>query len=385
MATYNLRRFSHSETLRTIQRERLLSFLMPFNAYFAARGTVLPASGSSDALNYDALASVLVSPDTDTPTDLANALYFIHEMSTPEGMDSLLDAAQGDGLALDNMDHQAPADIAVQVWLQNRDLLERKHAEQFLTSKRSFEYYQTEASPLPKFKKPTAATLKAMEQELDDWFENKKRGRGARVFVFVKDDGAWFLVRHGDPFRREGAMDGAKSSSVLYRPEKFDVVVYDPRIGEIRINAASKGEKDLYRSKFGKHLFGDEGFFPGQEKYTLEPLRSDGAASLECVDVDGVDWVKLKEIHYYWGGAHGEIEVRKADDVFAALEKRGRAMPEKPKIIRAGFQVKFTDSKTPRAITIKPPYAAQYTRDSDSAALEEWLTKRGFVLNGQAK
>jgi len=384
MATYNLRRFSHSEALKTIDRGRLLTFLLPHKDYFSGRGMALPSKTGSDGLDYDALASILVSPDTDTPPELANALFFIHEMSTTEAMDSLLTAASESSLPLDSTGEQAPADIAMQVWLQDRDLLERKHAEQFLTSKRSFEYYQAEANPLPKFKKPSAATLKAMEKDLDDWFENKKRGRGARVFVFPKDDGVWFLVRHGDPFRREGAMDGTKSSSVLYRPEKFDVLAYDTKLGEIRMNAASKGEKDLYRKQFGKHLFDDEEFFPGQEKYTLEPLRADGADSLKCGDVDGLDWVKLKEVQYYWGGAHNEIEVRKADDIFAAMEKKGRSMPKKVKIIRASFQVKFTDAKTPRSMTVKPPYAAQYTRDSDSAAIEDWLTKRGFVLNGQA-
>lgn len=383
MATYNLRRFSHSEALKTIDRGHMLTFLLPYKDYFSGRGMALPSKTSSDGLDYDALASILVSPDTDTPPTLANALFFIHEMATPEGMDSLLDAAQSVGLSLDGSSKQTPADIAVQVWLQDRDILERKHAEQFLTSKRSFEYYQAEANPLPKFKKPSAATLKAMEKDLDEWFKNKKRGQGSRVFVFPKDDCVWFLVRHGDPFRREGAMDGTKSSSVLYRPEKFDVLAYDAKLGEIRMNAASKGEKDLYRKQFGKHLFGDEEFFPGQEKYTLEPLRADGADSLKCGDVDGLDWVKLKEVQYYWGGGHNEIEVRKADDIFAAMEKKGRSMPKKVKIIRASFQVKFTDSKTPRSMTVKPPYAAQYTRDSDSAAIEDWLTKRGFVLNGQ--
>jgi hypothetical protein len=385
MATYNLKRFARAEGLKAIERSRLLHFLNPFKSFFNERGLNFPAPSAFDDIDYDRLVGVLMNPDTDTPPALADALYFIHEMATPEGMDSLLDVAHDAGLSLDSASAQTPADIAVQIWLQDSDVLERKHAEQFLTSKRSFEYYQAEANPLPKFKKPNAATLKAMEKDLDDWFESNKRGLGARVFVFPKDDGVWFLVRHGNPFRREGAMDGTKSSSVLYRPEKYDVLAYDTKLGEIRMNAASKGEKDLYRKQFGKHLFGDEEFFPGQEKYTLEPLRTDGADSLECVDVDGIDWVRLKEIHYYWGGGHNEIEVRKADDIFAVMEDRGRAMPEKPKIIRASFQVKFTDSKTPRSITIKPPYAAQYTRDSDSAPIEDWLIKRGFVLNGHAK
>jgi len=45
--------------------------------------------------------------------------------------------------------------------------------------------------------------------------------------------------------------------------------------------------------------------------------------------------------------------------------------------------VKFTDSKTARTVTIRPSNIAQYTRDSDAAVVEDWLTKRGFILAEQ--
>lgn len=87
-----------------------------------------------------------------------------------------------------------------------------------------------------------------------------------------KDDGVWFLVRHGEPFKREESIDGSQASSIYYRPLRYDVLVYVPQIGELRIHACSKGEKQLYRDQLGKHLFGDADIFTGTEKYTLEPL-----------------------------------------------------------------------------------------------------------------
>ena len=379
MATLNLRRFAHPGTLKSIARGRLLTLLSPYASFLNSRGFRLPEQDGSENVDYEALAGILASPDTDTPAEMADALFFIHEMATPEGMDSLLTAAHDTGLALVDGQEHTPTDIAVQVYLLDRDMIERKHAEQFLARPRSFEYYQTDVSPVPPFRTPNAATLRAIQEDLDDWFETKKRGRGSRVFVYPKSDGVWFLVRHGDPFRREGAIDGDKSSCVLYRQEKFDVLVYDTRIGEMRMNARSKGEKELYRVQFGKHLFGSEEFFPGCAKYSLEPLRTHGADSIECIDVDGMEWARLREIQFYWGGSHSEIEIRKADDIFAALEDRGRSLPERARIIRASFQVKFTDSNSPRTVTIKPSNVAQYTRDGDSVVVEEWLAKRGFI------
>ena len=379
MATYNLRRFAQPSGLKAIAPTRLLKFLEPHTSYFASRGLSLPSPNASNDLDYDRLVDVLMSPDTDTPKDLVDDLFFVHEMSTEECMDLLLEEAETNGLSLDGKPDPTAADVAVQVFLQDRRLLERKHAERYLTRPRSFEYFQTEVRPVPAFKQPSRETLNAPEHDLDDWFEKKKRGCGSRVFVFPKGDSIWFLVRHGDPFRREGILDGGQTSSVFYRPEKHDVLVYEPALGELRMNACNKGEKEAYRREFGRHLFGDEDLFPGTGKYTLEPLRTAGPASIVCTDIEGMDWVQLKEVQFLWGGPEREIEIRKANDLFAALEGRGRSIPATAPILRASFHVKFTEAKSPRTVTIRPSNIAQYTRDSDADVAENWLQRRGFI------
>jgi hypothetical protein len=144
------------------------------------------------------------------------------------------------------------------------------------------------------------------------------------------------------------------------------------------------GEKKLYRQLFGKHLFDNENCFPGTAKYTLEPLRENGADALACGDIEGIESIVLTEVHFAWGGAQGEVEIRKASDVFAALEARGRTMPEEARIIKAVFRVKFEDSKTPRSVKIRPSNIAEYTRDSDADLLERWLQLRGFIINEEA-
>lgn len=384
MATFNLRRFAHADGLKAIARKHLLALLNPHKAYFDGRGVALPPVSAEDGLDYDQLVNVLMNPDTDTPKGLLDALYFVHEMATPESMDVLIHEAENNGISLDGTPDPTAADVAVQVYLQDKDLLERKHAERYLMKPRSFEYFQTDVNPIPKFKQPNAKSLAALENDLDDWFEKKKRGRGSKVFVYPKNDSVWFLVRHGDPLRREGSLvDGGQASSVFYRPEKYDVLVYEPAIGEIRMHACGKGEKDLYRRQIGRHLFSNEEFFPEIGKYTLEPLRNGGESSIVCTDVDGMEWARLKEIQFFWGGSEGEIEIRKANDIFIAYAGMGRTMPQKARIIRASFQVKFTDSKTARTVTIRPSNIAQYTRDSDASVVEDWLIKRGFILTEQ--
>jgi hypothetical protein len=345
----------------------------------------LPQSTTDGRLNYEELATVFITPDGNTPKELVDALYFVDEMATPDGMDALLAEAKQQELKLARGSDHSPADIAVQIWLLNKDILERKHAEHYMAKVRSFEYYQMDRFRRPGFKRPSDKQLKALASDLDDWFEEKKRGRGTRIIMGEKDDGVWFLVRHGDPYKREESIDGGTTSSIYYRPLKPDVVVYSTHIGELRVNARSKGEKQLYRAKFGRHLFGDEDIFPGIKKYTLDPLREMGEDSLAPGNIEGIDWIKLREFQLFFGGNPWEIVTHKSEDFFALLRSRNKPFPAGGRIIKATFQVKFSDAKTPRSVVIKPSNIAQFTRDDDSVLVEQWLEARGFIIDGEAE
>lgn len=365
--------------MRAVAPDRLARLLEPHRQFFAGRGLVLPPPGSGEAPDCSELLPVFMSPDEKTPKELIDALYVVDEMATPEGMDALLGGAGRRGLVLDPCGEYTPADVAVQVWLLDRDLLERKHAEQFLDRPRTFVSYRATRSTARPFQRPSDAQLRGLEQSLDDWFEGHKRGRATRVFAFDRPDGVWFLVRHGEPFKREESLRGEEASSVCYRPARHDVLAYHPEVGELRINARTQGEKALYQRAFGQALFGDEGHFPGAEKYTLEPLREAGEAALNCADIEGIDWVKLREVQTYHAGAPWEIVTRRSDDFFALLKARNRPFPIATRIVQATFAVKFTTCKTPRSVVVKPSNVARFTRDEDSVCVEAWLKARGFI------
>ena len=232
------------------------------------------------------------------------------------------------------------------------------------------------------FTEPSAATVAALEASLDDWFAKKRRGRATKVFIYHKADGVWFLVRHGEPFTRESIIEDGEgvSGSVFYRPEKYDVLVYNPSNGELRMNARTVGERKLYRIQLGLHFFGDADFFDGHSQFTLEPLRTLGADALLCDDVDGMEWVRLKELHIVRGGTHKAIEIHKAEDVFAALQEHDRSIPTTGQLSKASFLIQFADAATPRTATISAHNRAQFKRDEDADILEAWLTRRGFMI-----
>ncbi|MBF0628231.1 MAG: hypothetical protein HQL91_08410 [Magnetococcales bacterium] len=295
-------------------------------------------------------------------------------------MNQLLQAAREKGLALKHDSESSPADIVVQVWLQDRGLLEEQHAEALLSRPRSFIYFSGKTKS-HKFIMPTEETLRTLEKSMDDWFADHRRGRGSKVFLFDQGGKVSMLIRHGLPTKREGSIkEGGESSSVHYRPEKHDVVVYDRKLNELAINADTKGEREMYVAKIGWHLFGDELFFPGEEKYTLDPLRTDGKASVACGDVEGLEWIRLRSLSIHRGGKYIAMQVLKATDVFADMDEQNFVIHPSTRLVMAIFEVKFTNAKRPRSVTIRPANHAQYTRDEDAPLVEEWLGRRGFLI-----
>ena len=377
MATYRLRHFSRPETLRAISQSKLREFLTPHHEFLAQHG--LDVSPADTDLDLEVLSGLFMDPVPDTPGDLINALVYVDEMATPEAMDSLLAEIVGVDLGIIDRDEMTPADLAIHVWIADRNIIERKHAEFGLIRPRSYDHFQS-GKPKP-MKSPGSKSLIAMEEDLDRWFEKHNRGNGAKVFVFPKVDGVWLLIRHGDTYKREGSLEGSESTSIHYRPEKYDIAVYQPETGELRINAKSDGEKQLYRLLIGRHFFKSDDHFPGEEKYTLEPLRTYGSASLNCVDIDGLDWIKLKEYQILYPGSPWQVISRKSDDMFALLDQQKRTIHESGQLLRATFQVKFKDCKRPRSVVIRSGNKTSLTRDDDSALVEKWLSARGFIIH----
>jgi hypothetical protein len=207
----------------------------------------------------------------------------------------------------------------------------------------------------------------------------KRRGRGAKVQWFIRRDELWFLVRHGDLLKREESIDGAKSSSVCFRPAKYDVLVYDRTNGDLRIYAGTKGEKNTYQSLFGRVFFGEDDHFQAKICFTLDPIRTLGPSSVNCMEIPGLESITLCEIQRVIGGEPAEIIVNRSDDLFQLYESRGADFPAGGELIRAKFRVKFSAGRSPRTVVVHPPNRAQYSRDDDAAWVEAWLLERGFI------
>lgn len=377
MAMFKPSRFAQPETLKAVEPGRLQMFLTPYKEFLESRGAIFSSNGAGT--DCDRLASVLMNLGAGAPLELLESLYIIHEMATPEGMDRLLNAAEEHNLAIDFVPDSSPADIAIQFFFKDRELLEQQHAKSFVTRVRSFLYFQGNPGWGGTFTLPDDATLRALEIDLDEWFDKKKRGRGCRVFLFDQGQRVNLVVRHGMPFRREGSMEkDGQSGAVYFRPESHDLLIYNREVNELCVKACSQTERSMYLPRIGRHLFGNEDHFNSDKKYTLAPLLTDIADALVYSDVDGIEWIKLLAVNIYWGGEQGESETRRARDLLLAFQERSYTLPKDIRISEAKFQIKFTASRAPRTLVIRPDNQAMYTRDDDSLILEDWMKRRGY-------
>ncbi len=231
------KRFTNPETFRKIRPDLLWAWLKESESYFNKRGLVLPPSGESlgaDAfsprLDYDALVRVFMEPTADMPLELVEGLHLVHEMGRPHHLQRMLDEARKQGLNLVIEPNDTPADVAMRILLLDQRFLENLHTCDKVTRPRSFEYFLTDASPLPHFEFPSLEQIHALEGRLASFYEAWQSGKGTRVFAFSRQAACrqgpeWlFLVRHGTPFRREEVRD-----AVFLRSQPLKTVIFTSR------------------------------------------------------------------------------------------------------------------------------------------------------------
>ena len=383
MSSYNLKRFSNPGVFKSVHPETLREFLLPHAQFLESRGFSLPdESRELSDFDYLMLTAILMKPDGHMSDGLIDALFFTHEMGTERTMNKLLDLASR--LQLDIQCESTPMDVAMRLWIRDSLALEKAHSEQHIFRSRTFEHYQADA-PMP-FAETGSSRVTEMEAVLDVWFEKHKRGANSRVFVYPGEDETWFLIRHGDTYKRESAVEGYASKGVFYRPEAFDVACYSSVIGELRIHTKNKGEQNLYRRELGKLICGDSSFFPGLDKYDLGPLIHDGEKSLVVSNIDGIDWIMLSEVRLEKRRAHYMLSTAyTAPNVFLALRDENVQLRPNDVIVKAKFRVKFTGEDKPRYVTITPPNKLELCRDTEAAIIEAWLRRRGFTKYEEAR
>lgn len=384
MSTFNLRRFAQPDVLKTIRQENLIRFLKGYESYLTSRDFTFELNEDGE-IDFAKICHILMEPTEAMEIDFVEALFFIQEMSDDAHFEDLSEQAEANNISVH--DESTAADLALALWLHDPELLKRPHAEAMIFSPKSFMYFQSEQPSPEAFDLPKSETIRSLEHEMGTWFSKNKRGDGCRILpVSANDeDKTYFLIRHGMPFKREGKIESGQSKTIFYRPEFHDVLVYDRANNELSVfnKSGGKKERNMYVDLFSQYLFGQAGYFPGTEKYTLQPLIDSGVDALACADIPGLESVKLLEIQMQFRSSYNDKNIWRSNDIFASLASRDRPFPTGGMLVSASFSVKFENAKRARKVKISTPNVANFDRKEDSHLIETWLRKRGFVNEQQ--
>jgi hypothetical protein len=382
MPTFRLSRISNPGLLEKVAPDRLLGFLEPMRDYLEGRGFMWPRA-ANEQIDYEKLGHLLHFPKEGLPPEMVIPLVLVDEMSTDLQMDRLLAAAIRREIKLSLAGNNSPADVAVQVWLQAPRLLEELHAENYTIRQKNFCCFAGVVDEPRAFPEVSDSVLRDLERDLDDGFERYQRGRGCRVFIFDHGRKVWILARRGATFRREESMkDGGQPGVQFYRPMMYDVLVYDTETDDLGLHVETRWQERMYLSCIGQHIFRNPKYFPAARILTFDPIIRRGADALHCADVPGMQEVKLVEVNRKWNNAQHEIDIKRADDIFA-LGDRARSFLGNGTLTKLVFRVWFEGVDKPRSVTVRCPNVTKYERDSDSELIEKWLTLRGFITRAK--
>ncbi len=383
MPQLKFKRFTRPQVLQRLGRHSLLSLLAQFDADLRKAKVSVPSPALPEFEWFGALARLLAAPE-DLPEGLNEALFAIDEMACPEGQEQLEAVIARAGLEGAVAPDSTREELALQLWLAAPALLARAHNERRLRRLSAFYFFGASASPAHRaaFEPPTPALLAAIAAELDPWFARHQRGRNTtRLELYPLNGEFWFLIRHGDTFSRTPKVEAQQTEVLHFRPERDDVVVYSPERDEIRVNTRTRGERDLYVEKLGLCLRGRADYFSEAGLYTLEPLRLEGPAALDCTGVEGIRLVILREVQIAWDDPCGTVVTRFADDLFGcamADPANPSPIPRHGRLIRASFDFYFEDCLAPRLVQVRVPNRLKLGRHCDAWRVDRWLSRRGF-------
>jgi len=389
MNALKLKRLPKLTVLKHIGRPLLEEFFARFEADLHASGLALPPPRLADGNYLREIAGLLLHP-RQLPDSLNDALVVLDEMSSAPGFEQL--EASPDwavlhrGLEADSTREE----IVLQLWLRDRAHLIRQHNRLRLVRLTAFEYAgaKTPSGLRPAFDPADKLALVNLTTSLDAWFARNQRGaETTRVEVYPLRGDFYYLIRHADVFTRLPKVERQNTEFMHFHPERDDVVVLSPRLDEIRVNARTRAERDLYISQFGLHLRGDAHYFSERAPYTLEPLRIIGADCLKPRNLPAIGNIRLRELEVSFQDKEHELISRSPRGLFelAALEGvEASPIPAQGRLARAVFELQFSGSNKFYPLEIRVPNMLKVSRHCDFQAIQTWVCQTGFRLGHEA-
>lgn len=367
--------------LRSIGAKSLSSILKMDKQFFEKHGIDLDRD--EDDFQYDKLVDALLQDREDIDPLLLNSLFLVADFTTASDKETLTEIAIREGvIGQDNPEECTPLDLAVKLLVKNPALLENERDKRVAHRKRSFVFLRASKHNAGAQLAITPKQRARFESVCNEKFKERFKGGGTKVKMFKDKDVLRLLVRHGESMRREGAIKGEQSTSILYRPEMFDVFYYDLSTGILGMPACPKWQSEMYRTALSHLLYGSKATFEQSSVFTFAPLEQiaecNGASLSHGCD-NSISSIKLVQLEWRRASNNGTLRYRGVNDVFSAMKDDETSFPRSDKILSARFNICFKNNVDKRYFEIQGANKVSFQRDSDIQILWSWLERQGFL------
>jgi len=378
-------RFTKIETLEDIGQPLLAELFTRIHTACPADHWEPPDAQLPEREYFARIREVLKSPGG-LPDEANLILCMIHDLASDTGKRRLLRAIERAGLEIPNDDQLTCARLAMRLWLINPALVAKKHREQLLVKLTTFEHWGSNngCDLSSEFIPPDGAGIERIVAAIDAVCVQE--GCGAEtvsVEHFVIGAEHFFTIEYGDTYERILRRHGRTSEVLHFPPSRQDVVVYNPRLDEIRVRADKKWRSEAYRTIFGRCLRSDPNHFNQFRVYTLQPLAEQEAEALTTDGVPELTKIVLRTVEIERPGGHHAITKWKSDNLLESEWGEIRmAMRSGGRLKRVGFWFYFGKDKRPRLVEIEPDSTLKLGRECDVYLVNHWLALRGFRVIG---
>lgn len=386
------KKFANVGVLKQFTPQHLALLLTRFQSYLDARGVRLPAEPDKDSMPYPQIVDLCMRPGPDTPEEFLDALHLISTMGTDKGRSMVEDEARHRKIALKAPGDLTNPDFALVVYLEHRNLLEETQARAAMERKRAFSYYPLRlGNDIPALDEVRQESLDRLARSLDAWYANRgyappcsSSSPLTTILPYDETDEVWLLIRRSSRRHRQPVLDETHGSSALtFRPEEYDALVFNRMFGEIKIAAPPKFH-EVYREYFGSVFFNDPIQFVARDVFALGALLSCTAARFQRNDVVGIVRAEMRGIEYSVMSSAGRRMSERSDagDILADRRAHETVAPsDAVNVDELRMHFHFRAGGNGRTVVIRNGNTLNYSREADSAAVEQWLQLRQIMLS----
>ncbi len=399
----NVRNFVNRAFMRTVDLDLLQELLAPHAVAMKFDWATLP---EEDTALRDALFILFRDGGADFPDALLDALHCILTLSTSNGARALQEIAEETGIALvpdaeitgpGDGKHLTPRHLALRAYLRHTAVFERAiHRLAFFAPSPLRLVGARRAVQVLNDNAPAQAAFKAA---CSTFFAKRYLGRICDVHCYAESGLINILVEHGMNAKTTTVEEEGEQKVKTIREMTLDTISFDPRSGQIKVNARSLVERRELVRLFATHLLADPQFFagPGSDRlYTLAPIQSRGPhwkfkndwdEDLKQIFVKQIEVDEAEEGHTGKGGSPWSFSLRDNENALARLYEM---MPDtdlkslRIETIKLLLRFDVEGKKRDVLVSIRPHNVASFRDHMFEARIFQHLRENGFVQSPPA-